>query len=33
MRAMGTAKLPMKAWLGEDSPIENLHLNSIEHLA
>lgn len=33
MKAMGTAKLSMEAWLGEDSPMENLHLNGIDHLA
>lgn len=32
MKAMGTAKLSVEAWLGEDSPMKNLHLNGIEHL-
>jgi len=33
MKAMGTENLSMKAWLGEDSPVANLHLNSTEYLA
>lgn len=33
LEEMGMENLTMKAWLREDSPIENLHLNSTEHLA
>lgn len=33
MKAMGSANLSLEAWLREDSPGENLHLNGIEHLA